>query len=338
MSPGERVRPLADLLVYHAVVRGEQIAFSDARREVDYAELERRTARLAGHMAHAGVRPGDRVAIVLGNRVEAVESCLAITRAAAIGVPLNPRSSDAELARAVDDSNARLIFTDDARLAQVHRMLLREDREDREDIAIVLAGGAEQDGCLPYEDLAERDAPRPAADDLDLDSPAWLLYTSGTTGHAKGVLSSQRAALWSTDACYVPIFGLSSRDRLLWPLPLFHSFAHSLCILGVVAAGASAHVLGDEGLLDALHERRSTFLAGVPTTYHQLVSAARADRRPLPHLRICVTAGAPSPPRRRATCHTPARNLSQHGGTRHNIVTGTPVFCGRVRWCTELRK
>ncbi|MGH3898801.1 MAG: beta-ketoacyl synthase N-terminal-like domain-containing protein, partial [Pseudonocardiaceae bacterium] len=298
MSSGERVRPLSDLLAYHAAVRGEQIAFSDTRREVGYAELERRTARLAGHLAYAGVRPGDRVAIVLGNRVEAVESCLAITRAAAVGVPLNPRSSDAELARALDDSNARLVFTDDARLAQVQKALLREDT------AIVLAGelaGEEdQDGCLPYEGLAERNAPRPAADDLDLDSPAWLLYTSGTTGHAKGVLSTQRAALWSADACYMPIFGLSSRDRLLWPLPLFHSFAHSLCILGVLTVGASAHVLGEEGLLDALYERRSTFLAGVPTTYHQLVSAARANSRPLAHLRICVTAGAPSPPRLRA--------------------------------------
>ena len=272
MSPGERVRPLSDLLAYHAAVRGEQIAFSDARREVSYAELERRTARLAGHLAHAGVRPGDRVAIVLGNRVEAVESCLAITRAAAIGVPLNSRSSDAELAHALNDSNAHLVFTDDARLAQVRRVLHRADIA--EDVAIVLTGGPvgglvggeEQDGCLSYEDLAERDAPRTAADNLGLDSPAWLLYTSGTTGQAKGVLSTQRAALWSTDVCYVPIFGLSSHDRLLWPLPLFHSFAHSLCILGVVAVGANAHVLGKEDLLGALHERRSTFLAGVPTT------------------------------------------------------------------------
>jgi acyl-coenzyme A synthetase/AMP-(fatty) acid ligase len=163
--------------------------------------------------------------IVLANRVEAVESCLAVTRAAAVGVPLDPRWSDAELARALEDSGARLVFTDDVRLAQVRRVL-------PEDVAVVLAGARKPAGCLAYEDLAERDAPAPAADDLGLDDPAWLLYTSGTTGHAKGVISTQRSALWSVDACYAPVFGLSSADRLLWPLPLFHSFAHSLCILG----------------------------------------------------------------------------------------------------------
>ena len=56
-----------------------------------------------------------------------------------------------------------------------------------------------------------------------------------------GVLSSQRAALWSPDVCYEKIFGLSPADQLLWPLPMFHSFAHSLCVLGVLAGRESAH-------------------------------------------------------------------------------------------------
>jgi acyl transferase domain-containing protein/acyl-CoA synthetase (AMP-forming)/AMP-acid ligase II len=282
-----------DLLVQHAAERGEQVAFSDQRHEISYAELQRRTARIAGHLAGAGVRPGDRVAIFLGNSVEAAESCLAITRAAAVGVPLDPRSSRAELARALAGSGARLAFTDEARLARLRGAA-------GENIPVVLTGEdggkAGREGCLHYEELAGRDAPVPAVDGLGLDAPAWLLYTSGTTGHARGVISSQRAAMWSPSACYVPLWGLSSRDRLLWPLPMFHSFAHSLCILGVVAAGASAHILGDEDLLQALRNRRITFLAGVPTTYHHLTRAARADGGPVPPLRACVTAGAPCPP------------------------------------------
>lgn len=58
-------------------------------------------------------------------------------------------------------------------------------------------------------------------------------------------MSTQRTALWSAQACYAPIFGLSPGDRLLWPLPLFHSFGHSLAVLGVVATGASAHITGN---------------------------------------------------------------------------------------------
>jgi ansamitocin polyketide synthase A len=89
MGPHDLIRPLPDLLAAHAVSRGDQVAFSDSRRAIGFAALERRTARLAGHLAHAGVRPGDRVVIFLANRVEAVECCLAVTRAAAVGVPLD---------------------------------------------------------------------------------------------------------------------------------------------------------------------------------------------------------------------------------------------------------
>ena len=274
-----------DLLRRHAAIRGNQIAFSDWRREIRYGELERRTARIAGHLAGLGIAPGDRVAIFLGNRVEAAEGCLAITRAAAIGVPLDPRSSRAELDRALTDSGARLVITDDAGM----RLL------DGAGIPVVRAGDE-------YERLAGQDPPRPAADGLGPDDPAWLLYTSGTTGHAMGVLSSQRAALWSPDVCYAKIFGLSPADQLLWPLPMFHSFAHSLCVLGVLAAGARAHILADEDLLAALRHREPTMLAGVPTTYHRLAAAARADTSPEigSRLRVAVTAGAPCPPALRA--------------------------------------
>jgi non-ribosomal peptide synthetase component F len=62
-----------------------KVAFRDQRRAVSYAELEARTRRIAGHLAQLRLQPGDRVAILLGNRVEMVESYLATTRASAVG-------------------------------------------------------------------------------------------------------------------------------------------------------------------------------------------------------------------------------------------------------------
>ncbi|GAA3220614.1 type I polyketide synthase [Nonomuraea helvata] len=291
MAHSEMIRTVPELLARHAAAQGERIAFSDASRAVDYASLDVRTMRLAGQLRSLGVAAGDRVAILLGNRVEALESSLAITRAAAVGVPLNPRSSDAELAYALRDSGAQVIFTDVSSLPQVRRAASPSL------VILVGDGGDVPDGCLRYEDLAGREAPCRAADELALDDPAWLHYTSGTTGRAKGVLSTQRAGLWSAAACHAPIFGLSARDRLLWPLPLFHSFSYSLCLLGVVATGASAHVLSEESLLDALYEREPTMLAGVPTVYHRLVESVRRDGRRPSGLRLCVTAGAPLAPR-----------------------------------------
>ncbi|MCZ4508481.1 AMP-binding protein [Streptomyces sp. ActVer] len=302
----ELIGPVPELLKRHAARAGDRVAFSDSARGVTYGELERRTGRLAGHLAKAGLRRGDRVAVLLGNCVELVESCLAVTRASGIGVLLNPRSSDAELAHLLADSGASVIVTDRAHLGQLARPPTEFGR-----LRVLITGAGPvpaeaPDGTVLLDTAIADEGAEPARDDLGLDEPAWLLYTSGTTHRPKGVVSTQRTALWSAQACYAPIFGLSPGERLLWPLPLFHSFGHSLAVLGVVATGASAHITGEllppGGLLrvlDEAHERPEgpfTLMAGVPATYHRLVSAAGESAGPArTGLRHCVVAGAPSP-------------------------------------------
>ena len=91
-------------------------------RPVTYRELERRTGRLAGHLAEVWLQPGDRAVIYLGNRVEMVECYLAIVRASAVAVPLNPLSTDSELAYYLQDSGARVVITDSAHAAQLSRL------------------------------------------------------------------------------------------------------------------------------------------------------------------------------------------------------------------------
>ncbi|MER6417786.1 type I polyketide synthase [Streptomyces sp. NPDC001137] len=302
------IRPLPELLKAHAREAPSRVAFADDLRAVTYAELERRTGRLAAHLARTGLRRGERVAICLGNCVETVESVLAVVRAGAVGVPLNPRSSDAELAHFLEDSGASVLVTDPAHLARLHRPGPGQRRP-----RILLTGPGPlpedaPDGTVLFDAVASAPSPAgPPRDDLGLDEPAWMLYTSGTTHRPKGVLSTQRAALWSAAACYAPLFGLSSADRLLWPLPLFHSFGHSLAVLGVTAVGASARITAEllppGGLLRELRTPREelggpcTVLAGVPATYHQLLASARKDPSPAPPgLRTCIVAGAPSAP------------------------------------------
>ncbi|MEV0223804.1 type I polyketide synthase [Streptomyces sp. NPDC050704] len=325
----ELIRPLPELLRRHAGRSADRVAYSDSARSVTYGELERRTGRLAGRLAGAGLRRGDRVAICLGNCVELVESCLAVTRASGVGVLLNPRSSDAELAYLLADSGASVIVTDRAHLGQLTRLsaeLSPESGPEHGRPRVLLTGTGPvpadaPDGTVLLDAAAEATDAGPARDDLGLDEPAWLLYTSGTTHRPKGVVSTQRAALSSVAVCYAPIFGLSAADRLLWPLPLFHSFGHSLALLGVVAVGASALIAGEllppGGLLRVLDEAYEqpegpfTMLAGVPATYHRLVAAAGEDGEAgeageaagpsRTGLRLCVVAGAPSaPPLRRA--------------------------------------
>ncbi|UOZ02746.1 AMP-binding protein [Amycolatopsis sp. WQ 127309] len=284
------IRPLLELLRENAFRHADRIAFADGRRSVTYAQLELRTRRVAGHLADLRLQPGDRAMICLGNRVETVESYYAVLRASALAVPVDPRSADAELAYLLDNCGARLVITDHAHVERFLRLSAGSD------LRIVLVGDEPPvPGCVSWEALLARKPRAAARDDLGLDEPAWVLYTSGTTGRPKGVVSTQRSCLWSVAACYVPVAGLGPDDRVLWPLPLFHSLSHIVCVLGVVAVGASARLLpgfAADDVLGAVAEFRPTVLAGVPTAYHHLVSVGGGD---LSGVRVGLVGGAVLP-------------------------------------------
>ncbi|MGI5183701.1 SDR family NAD(P)-dependent oxidoreductase [Dactylosporangium sp. CA-152071] len=295
MLRAELVRPLPVLLRQHAERRGDAVAFLDDDRSVTYGDLERRTARLGGHLVTLGLARGDRAVIMLDNRVEVVESYLAVVRAAGIVVPVNPRLTAPELQHVLRDSDARVLITDAAHLRQLGPALSGPDAP-----AVLLVDPAGPDPALDvvsFDELVAHEPPQPPPDDLALDEPAFMLYTSGTTGLPKAVRSTQRAALWSVAAGYVPALGLSERDRLLWPVPMFHSLAHVLCIVGVTAVGASARLLPGFSAEDVVAELRGgahTVLVGVPAMYRQLVRAA-AGALDAPALRLCLSGGTVLP-------------------------------------------
>ncbi|WP_049564047.1 type I polyketide synthase [Streptomyces sp. SBT349] len=281
------VRPVPELLTDNAARHGGKLAFTDDRRGVSWAELERRTARLA---AGLDVDRGARVAFCLDDGVELVEGLLATVRAAAVGVPLSPRGTDAELAALWEDCDPAVLVTDRRNLPRIARVTA-----GRSPRLVVTGEGAAPDTVSHFEALATQ-GPAAPRDDLALDDPAWLLYTSGTSGAPRAAVASQRSALWSPVACYRPRLGLSATDRLLWPLPLAHTYAHSLCVLGTTVAGATARITASPDpaeLVRLIGEFAPTVLCGVPLTYLRLLDAGLGA---VPSLRLCVTAGAPSDP------------------------------------------
>ncbi|MBB4919038.1 type I polyketide synthase [Streptosporangium saharense] len=315
----ELIRPLPELLRSQAESHHDKVAFRDGRRAVGYADLDRRTARLGGHLAALGLGRGERVVIYLDAGVEVVESYLAVVRASGVGVPVNPYSSDEELAYLLDDSGATAVVTDTRHLDQVLRL-----RAERPGLLVIASGAAVQD--LPsFETLAVTEPPMPPRDDLGLDETAFMLYTSGSTGAPKGVLSTQGSCLWSVAACYAPLLGLSEDDLVLWPLPLFHSLAHILCVLGVTATGATAHVMSGFAADEVLGELRGapyTFLAGVPALYHHILreSGGSLDA---PNLRVCLSTGA-------VTSASLARNFADAFGVPLLNSYGSTETCGAI--------
>ncbi|MCD2194626.1 AMP-binding protein [Actinomycetospora endophytica] len=287
----ELIRPIAELLDRHAAERGPTTAFADDERRVTYAELAPRTARLAGHLVAAGVTPGDRVVMVMGNRVETAETYLAVPRAGGVATCVNPEAAPAELAYVLADAGPRIVVTDTDHAELVGGLVAPG-------IPVIVAG-APRAGWLTHDDLATTDPPAPAPDPADLDAVAFMLYTAGTTGRPKGVELTMRGCLWVVAACWAPIAGLAPGEDVLCALPLFHSYALDLCVLGIVATGASERLLprfSPSRVLGLLAEGGHSVLPGVPTGFSYLVQAAAGTVPPgtgPPHrLRVAISAGA----------------------------------------------
>ncbi|RZT83438.1 acyl-CoA synthetase (AMP-forming)/AMP-acid ligase II [Pseudonocardia sediminis] len=300
----EYIRPVHEILAGHAAERPERIAFVDDVRTITYADLAATTARLAGHLQGIGVERGDRVLLYLDNRVEVAESYLAVPRAGAVAVCVNPASPVAEVEHVLADSGARVVVTDAAHLGVVRELAVGADL-----LAVVVVaddepganagagpdGRGRADGEIRYADLLATPAAEDPRDCLDLDDTAWMLYTSGTTGRPKGVYLTQRGCLWVVAACWAPV-GIGPDDVLLSPLPLFHSYALVLCVLGVAAVGASERILPRFSVDDVAQrltggpEGDVTVMPGVPTMFHYMVD--RLDVLDAPGLRMCISAGA----------------------------------------------
>ncbi|WP_308259157.1 AMP-binding protein [Pseudonocardia sp. H11422] len=207
------------------------MAFRDDRRAVSYAELADRTARLAGHLQDLGLQQGDRALLYLDNAVETAEAYLAVPRAGAIAVCANPGAAVPEVAHVLDDSGSRIVITDAAHLDVVRGLVA-----ERDGILAVVVTGSDPDlaaGESANDALLAREAAAPR-DCLGLDDVAWMLYTTGTTGRPKGVYLTQRGCFWVV-ASWTPAVGMGPDDVVLSPLPLFHSYALVVCVLGIVA-------------------------------------------------------------------------------------------------------
>jgi len=139
----------------------------------------------------------------------------------------------------------------------------------------------------------------PPRDPALLHETAYILYTSGTTGRAKGVRLTVHGMLWVTAACWTPITGLSERDCVLSPLPLFHSYALNLSVMSILATGATEYIMEKFSTSEAVRLLKSgefTYFPGVPTMFHYLLQATRgATNVRFPNLRLCVSAGAIMP-------------------------------------------
>jgi len=264
-----------------------------------YRELDARSAALAAAIRVGGARPGDCVGVYLNNRPEYLESMYAAFRGGFVLVPLNRRASHDEVRYQLHDCGARVLITDDIDAA--HEMTAG-------DLQVVCVAEARDIpyGCVSYDDVVK--APREEFGfepvDVDDEHPAWIFYTSGTTGRPKGATLSHRALTFVVVSWLADLTPMNDADRTLHACPLTH--AAGFHAMAAVARGAHQLILPPGSfkpreVLALMRDQAITNTWMVPTQIVLLTEAVQdASRRgeavSLPRLEYLVYGGAPIQP------------------------------------------
>jgi fatty-acyl-CoA synthase len=282
----------------HALMQPNATALRFLGHTVTWAQLRRRVAALAEALSRRGVGFGDRVMILMLNRTEFIESVLAANMLGAIAVPLNFRLTPAEIALLVEDCEARVMITE-AVLAPVATGV-RDIQPLLE--MIVVAGGSTDDSLLGYEDLINESGAKPGAEaepvDVPNDSPALIMYTSGTTGRPKGaVLTHTNLTGQTMTGLYTNGADINS-DVGFIGVPFFHIAGIGNMLTGILLGVPTViYPLGafDPGqLLDVLAAEKVTGIFLVPAQWQAVCAEQRARPRDL-RLRIMSWGAAPAP-------------------------------------------
>jgi malonyl-CoA/methylmalonyl-CoA synthetase len=254
---------LRDLFDLSLIGRRDQIALEWDGATYTYGEIDARSNRMAHSLTSRGLSRGDRLCVYLANRIELIDLYLACIKLGAIFVPINILYRERETAHIVGDAEPKLVVTE-KELAELT--------------------------------LESRDTAMPSH--FDGDTPAALVYTSGTTGTSKGAIITHNnlaANALNLLACWQ----ITDRDRLLLALPLFH----------IHALGNGLHTWLISGCRMRLLERfehktataqflafRPTLFFGVPTMYVRMLETPPETAREIgKHIRLFVSGSAPLP-------------------------------------------
>ncbi len=285
-SPPSLVAPTIGELWRRGVTRGfERPAFlvqdESGWRPVGWDEAAGRVSALANGFLAAGLRKGDKVAILCRTRVEWTLADYALATIGAVVIPVYPTSSAAEIEYILRDSEAKVLISEDAEqlaktsgfeadLPALERVLGVDEPGSGGTLADVEAAGA------PYA-LEHPDAVAQAAAAVGPDDVLTFLYTSGTTGPPKGCVLSQRNYATMVDSVAQVDNLFRDDDTVLLFLPLAHNFARLIQFLGPSVGFTLAYCADVRDVSKALMEVKPTLFPSVPRVYEKVFTTVKAS-------------------------------------------------------------
>ena len=252
-----------------------------------YRELDEASARVAGLLHERGLKPGDRVGLMMPNVAEVPVVYYGVLRAGGVVVPMNPLLKAREVAYYLGDSGAGLIFAWHAFADQARGGAGAGRARNPSSWT-----GSASPICWPPPRRMTRSR---TADDEDT---AVILYTSGTTGHPKGAELTHGNLLSNTEVARADIVRAGPDDVIFGGLPLFHVFGQTVALNVAVASGACLTLLprfDPEHALRIIAGHRVTVFEGVPTMYVALLHQPDRADYDTSALRMCISGGAALP-------------------------------------------
>lgn len=278
------------LLRAAAVTHTERPAYVEDGTTTSFVELLERVRRTAATYVSWGVSPGDRVGVWAPNSVYWVVSALAVSYAGGTLVPLNSRYTAHEVAAILHRVQAPVVVVADGFLGRTQVADLTSVGTEARIVDI-----ADLSDLAPAtEDLAEADRRAGAVTPADV---ADILFTSGTTGEPKGVMSAHHQTVgvareWGS------IGGVRADDRYLVVNPFFHSFGYKVGIITGLVTGAALYPMATfdpDVLMGLIQDEQITVLPGAPTIFSSMLASPERPSYDLSSLRLAVTGAAVVP-------------------------------------------
>jgi len=276
--------PLDDLLRAGLESHPDETAMVSAERKMSWRELEERSAGLARAYLGLGLEPGDRVASLMPNRIWLVVHYLACFKAGLVVTPLNYRYTHREIDHALEVSGVRVLLAHGERGEDLSASELVGTLA----LGTISYGEAGFEATHRFEDLVETGTGDGGLPSPELDDPAAIFFTSGSTGPAKGVTHSHETLRWMM-ASAIAAFELSEGDVFLPGSSMSHigSFLWALSSLSVGARVVVARSFDAHEVLPLLREHKPTVLAMIPAALAALIRDHDVTHDDFASLRIC---------------------------------------------------
>ncbi len=278
----------------HLAPNTEALVEPATGRRLTYRELNARANRVANGLRGIGVSEGDRVALLLMNGAEFVESFYAVAKIGAVNVPLNWRLVPDELEFILADAGATVLVYGAEFAVAADELRSRGDATAIEHW--IQAGGDGADGAVDYDDWlgAQSDAePELAGGDDDL---LFIMYTSGTTGPPKGVMHTHETVMWAIQTVNSTA-DFQVHDRFLNSLPMFHvgALTPSLCVTYRGLTLVAMRSFDPNDAWKQIEDERITTTLLVPAMLQFMLGVYDAERHRTSALRWVMSGAAPVP-------------------------------------------